>query len=549
MNESAEPTPSPADKPPKANKSNGKKPTQKSGLNHFVFWPPFLLLLVAVLLNFFAPDWFMSITNTANNWVLTNFGWLFLIVGFTAVLLCIYICFSPFANVRIGGKDAKPLMHMWNWFAITVCTTIAVGILLWSTAEPITHFSQPPASSGIEAKSPAAAKFAMSSMYLHWTFTPYAIYAVASLMFAFSYYNMKKPYSLGSPLTPLLGDKVAGKCGNLIDAICLYALVAGMAASLGGGILILAGGLNHIWPGIDGKSPVVWAVIAGVIITTFVLSSATGLMKGIRILSSLNTYALFALAIFVLICGPTIFILSFGLETFGEYLTNFFKMNLFSDSLTALESDADGNPAKPWSQGWVIFYWAVWMAWTPITACFLGQISYGRTVREFMLVNFIFPALFGACWMAIFSGTTLHLEMMADANFSDLVAPGSNARTEEVAFSMFTHLPLTGLLVVFYICSTFICFVTSADSNTTAMAAISSTGITPESSEGGLPIKVAWGVTVGVVAWVMISFADIQGIKIISTLGGFPAAILLVFVIASLVKVVLNFEKYDVVDQ
>ncbi len=517
-------------------------------LNHVVFWPPFLLLLVAVLLNFVAPEQFNQLINTTNDWVLFNFGWLFSLVAFLAVLLCFFICFSSFGNVRIGGENAKPLMHMWNWFSITVCTTIAVGILLWATAEPIFHFTSPPASKGIDAGTGQAASFAMATMYLHWTFTPYAIYAAASLMFAFSYYNMKKPYSLGSPLAPLFGDWIAGKLGNVVDAVCLYSLVAGMAASLGGGILILAGGLSHLAPEvIDGKSPILWSIIACVIITTFVISSATGLMKGIRILSTINTYALFALAFFILLFGPTVFILTFGLESFGQYITGFFEMNLYADSLTALKLDADDHQIKPWSLGWTTFYWAVWLAWTPITACFLGQICFGRTVREVMLVNFVFPSLFSAAWMAIFSGSALYLEMAANANFEELIQADAEGNThyEQVTFAMFNYFPFSTLLVAFYVGSTFICFVTSADSNTTAMAAISSTGITPENSEGGLGIKVAWGVTVGLVAWVMICFADIEGIKIISTLGGFPAAILILMVIFSLAKVVWNFEKYN----
>lgn len=522
-------------------------------LNHFVFWPPFLLLIAAVVLNFTSAELFSKVTNAANDWVLDNFGTYFLFVGLACLILCLVICFSSFGSVRIGGKDAKPLLHMWNWFAITICTTIAVGILLWSTSEPILHLHSPPETKGLDAGSEEAARFSLQAVYLHWTFTPYAIYAVASLMFGFAYYNMRKPYSLGSPITPLVGDKVAGRFGNLIDAVCLFSLVAGMAASLGGGILILAGGLHQLFPGIDGSSPTVRAVIAGVIIATFVVSSATGLMKGIRILSSINTYALFALGIFVLVFGPTVFILTFGFETFGSYLANFVSINSFtiSDSLSGTRVDDLGGVTKPWSRGWTVFYWAVWMAWTPITACFLGQIAYGRTVREFMLVNFILPALFGAAWMAIFSGTALHLEMNAGADFEALLALDENGKRypARVAYDLFEYLPMTFVLVVFYICSTFVCFVTSADSNTTAMAAISSNGITPGSSEGGVFIKVAWGVTVGLVAWVMISFADIDGIKILSTLGGFPASMLLVLVIISLAMVVWNHEKYNVIDR
>lgn len=514
-------------------------------LNHLVFWPPFLLLLLAVVANILVPESFQAVTKLVNDWILTNVGWFFSLVAFSSVLLCVAVCFSKFGQVRIGGSKAEPLMSYWNWFAITICTTIAVGILLWATAEPLTHYWTPPASKNIPASSPESASFAMSTMYLHWTFTPYAIYCAASLMFAFAYYNMKQPFSLGSPLVPLFGERVTTMTGSFIDAICLYSLVAGMAATLGGGILIISGGLNYLIPTIPEKSPLIWALIAGLIIATFIISSATGLLKGIRILSTINTYALIALAIFVFIAGPTIFILGFGLESFGIYLTKFFEMNLFADSMASLDGES-----KSWSRGWTIFYWAVWMAWTPITACFLGRICYGRTVRQIMMVNFVLPSLFGAAWMAIFSGTALHMEMTELASFGDLVNPpdGSKPKLETVSYAMFEQLPLSVLLVVFYLGSTFVCFVTSADSNTTAMAAISTEGITPESSEGGLAVKIAWGVIMGAVAWVMISFADIEGIKIISILGGFPAAILILLVNISLLRVVLNYKKFNRVD-
>jgi choline/carnitine/betaine transport len=512
--------------------------TARGGLNHFVFWPPFLLLLASVLLSGLNGKLFNEVIGQARTWVVVNFGWLFTICAFSAVMLCIYICFSSFGNVRLGGRNAKPLMSRLNWFAITICTTIAVGILLWATAEPISHYLNPPLSSGIEGRTPAAATFAMSTMYLHWTFTPYAIYCVASLAFAFSLYNMKKPFSLGSPLTAIFGDAVSGRAGNLIDAVCLFSLVAGMAATLGGGILIIASGLHRLWNVIPANSIVLWAIIGIVIIATFIISSASGLMNGIRILSTINTYALLGLALFVFICGPTLFILGFGLESFGNYLTSFFEMNLF----TGQAADDD------WPQRWTIFYWAVWLAWTPVTACFLGQIAYGRTVREFMVVNFIFPSLFCGAWMAIFSGTALYLEMNQLSPLAKTLQDSAGGE-QAVTFALFEQLPLPLLLIIFYVMNTFVCYVTSADSNTTAMANISSKGITLEANEASVWIKVVWGVTVGVVAWVMITFlGGTDGIKMISSLGGFPAAILVLLTTISLVKIVFQHETLNRVD-
>lgn len=525
------------------------QPDGPGKLNHLVFWPPFLLLLMVVVLNFTSPKNFEAVTSGTRDWILVNFGWLFSVCAFVAVLLCLYICVSKFAHVKIGGAKAEPLMSLWNWFSITICTTIAAGILFWATAEPIFHYHGPPKASGIEAETPAAATFAMSAMYLHWTFTPYAIYAVVSLTFAFSYYNMKQPFSLGATVAPLVGSQYAKRAGGLIDAICLYALVAGMSAALGAGIMAIGGGLNWLL-GVP-SNMWTWGIIAIVIVASFIVSSATGLMNGIRILSDINVKALMCLAMVGFIFGPTVFILNLGLESFGVYLSEFFKMNLFNGVLAEQFDASESEPQTAWSHSWTVFYWAVWIAWAPVSACFLGRIAYGRTVKEFMLINFLLPSVFGIAWMAVFSGTALHLEMMGLADLFTVIQEKSSSGGPEFAtYKVFETFPFAVGVISFYVLSLFICFVTSADSNTTAMAAISSTGISPENPEGNLGVKIAWGATVGLVAWVMISYADgVNGIKIISTLGGFPAAMLLVLVMGSLIRIVSKHQELDIVDR
>ncbi len=552
-------------KPPRHSQvKNDREPTashqvnQIKGLNHFVFWPPFLLLIGAITLNFLAPDTidengehvigvFSKTVNGANDWILCYFGWLFSLCAFLAVILCIVICISGFwetgfGRIRIGGKDAQPLMSMWNWFAITICTTIAIGILFWSTAEPIAHLTDPPSSLDLEPGSRESARFALSTMYLHWAFTPYSLYCVASLMFAFAYYNMKKPFSLGSTLTPLFGDRVTGRGGWLIDAVCLYSLVLGMAAALGSGILMLSGGLSDLF-GIPSNTWV-WGGIALSIVVTFIISSATGLMKGIRILSDINSKILIALAIVPIVFGPTWFLLSLGGEAMLDYLVNFFPRNL-SISKTEFGGTQILHP-DDWGKNWTVFYWAVWMAWAPITACFLGRISYGRTVGEFMLINFIFPSLFGIAWMTIFSGTAINFQMEGVVDLADVI---ENKGHETVSYEVFKQFPWATALIVFYMFSGFVCFVTSSDSNMSAMSAISSSGISPEDPEGKRWLKIVWGLSVGAVAWIMISFTGgVDGVKMLSNLGGFPAAFLELLIIGALVVVVINHRKLNVVD-
>ncbi len=469
--------------PPQASRQESNENAVGTGLNHFVFWPPFLLLLSAIVLNFWSPDQiqdgelvpgkFSTTVTIANTWVLDQFGWLFSVCAFFSVMLCLAICCtvfwrSGFASVRIGGPNAKPLMSLWNWFSITICTTIAIGILFWSTAEPIDHLTKPPGFANVESGSRDAAVLALSTMYLHWSFTPYSLYCVASLMFAFAFYNMKQPFTLGATLTPLFGRFAIGRGSAVIDAICLYSLVAGMAAALGSGILMINGGLHDLW-GVPNANQWVLGGIAFAIVFTFVISSATGLMKGIRILSDVNTRLLMGLALVPLLFVPTFFLISLGGEALWDYVTHFFYRNL-AVSKTATGEMRIFSPDE-WSQGYTVFYWAVWMAWAPITACFLGRIAYGRTVKEFMLVNFIFPSFFAIAWMTIFSGTALYYQMEGQVNLADVIATKGH---ESVSIAVLNQFPFAVGLVSFYLLSAFICFVTSSDSNMSAMASVSS---------------------------------------------------------------------------
>jgi len=493
-----------------------------------VFWPPFILLLLVVALSFLDAESFRLVTTSANKWVLDTFGWLFSLGTLLMLVTCIGIYFSPLGKLRIGGEDAKPFLTRWRWFAITLCTTIAVGLLFWATAEPLYHLHSPPKSMGLESMSVQSARFALSSMYLHWTFTPYAIYTVPALVFAIAYYNLKKPFSLGASLSIIFGKRIEGRWGQVIDAVCLYSLVAGMAASLGTGIMTLSGGVQHLF-GIS-SSTFLWAVIAILIVATFITSAATGLMKGIRILSDINIRVFFAIGIFVFIFGPTTYIITFGLESFWDYISQFIDKSLFTGLISG----------DPWPKSWTVFYWANWLAWAPITALFLGRISYGYTVKDFIRINLVAPALFGCIWMAIFSGATLKYDLAGSGNMYAALIDGG---PEAVVYNLFGKLPLSGVVTVVFILASFLSYVTAADSNTEALGGISSTGISPESPSPGLFIKLLWGITIGTVAWVMISFAGIDGVKMISNLGGLPALFLVLIINIALIKIGVLYSK------
>lgn len=484
-----------------------------------VFWIPFGSLLACAFLSIFFPDAFFKVVFALNTWILATFTGLFSWTTFFCFLLLIYLYFSPFAKMVIGGEGAKPIMSKWKWFSITLCTTIATGILFWGPAEPIFHLHFPPEGSNAAAGSVEARSFAMSTMYLHWTLTPYSIYTVMSLLFAISYYNLKQPFSLGSVLHPLFGKRALGRIGDGVDIICLFALVAGMSASLASGILSISGGFSKIFE--MEPNALMYGLIALTIVVAFSVSAGSGLLKGIQLLSDINIKAFVALSIFIFLLGPTWEMIKIGVNGFVLYFQSFIprSTNLFQP----LE--------EGWRQSWTTFYWANWLAWAPVTSLFLGRLGVGYTVRDFINQNLLFTSLFGAIWMLIFSGTSLYFDLH-EPGYPLLAALQSNG-AESVIYSIFEYLPFAKLVSILFLGILFLSFVTAADSNTSAMGAISTAGISPGRDEAPFLIKLGWGLVVGFVAWSMISYAGIDGIRIISTIGGFPALFLTILVLGS----------------
>lgn len=460
-----------------------------------------------------------------------NFDWLFSWSTFGCVCIVIILYVSPISRVKIGGKEAKPLLTKWKWFVITICTTIATGILLWGAAEPLYHYHQPPSGlTEMEPSSEAARDFAMSTMYMHWTITPYSIYTIAALMFALMYYNLKQPFSVSSLLYPILGRKSYGALGTVINVICLFALVAGMSASLGAGIMTISGGAHTLFG--TPISTLSYAIIGFLIVLSFTLSSASGLMKGIRLLSDFNIRLFIILSVFIFVLGPTYDMLSIGWIGLKDFVVNFIPRSI---NLTNID--------KPWLQSWTVFYWANWLAWTPISAIFLGKISRGYTVRQFIQFNLLLPSLFGAIWMMIFSGITLHTESTSAQNH--LFEVLQNLGEQSVIFAIFEELPLSQLISALFLFITYLSFVTAADSNTSAMSGICTKKELLSADEAPFIIKMSWGLIIGCVAWVMISYAGIDGLKIISTLGGFPALFLLIGICLGFIRLILNPKQLD----
>ena len=512
-------------------------------LRPFVFWPPFLVLILVCLVSLIDPQAMIAGIAGLNSGMMGTLGWLFSVGALVFFLLCLAVFVSPLGKIRIGGKQAVPLFTRWRWFAITLCTTIATGILFWGTAEPLFHLHAPPPSLGLSPNSHEAATFAVSTMYMHWSLIPYGIYTLAGLMFALCYHNLRQPFSLGSMLYPIFEGRVPRSVDTWIDALCLFCLVAGMAASLGAGILIVSGGMTQML-GIP-HNILTTGLVALAIVASFVASAASGLLRGIRILSEINVSVFIVLGVFMFLAGPTTYLLTFGLEALGEFLTHFFQRSLIGTI----------TPDKEWAKSWTIFNWTNWLAWTPITALFLGRIARGYTVRQFIVFNLFLPALFACVWIMVFSVSAIYFDFQSPD--SPLYAVlNQEGGASQVVFSILAQLPFAKITSFIFLATAFLSYVTAADSNTTAMSGISvhrkgTPADSPPtdahiSDEPPLYVKIAWGTLIGLISWIMVSFSGegkdkgLEGVKILSNLGGFPALILMLFVAWGMVKLMLN---------
>lgn len=496
-----------------------------------VLLPPWFVVMAVLVMSLADYDVFVMVMKSIINWILEKFAWMLSSVSFMALVLVLIAYFSPIHNVRIGGSQAKPIIKYTNYVWIVLCTIMGAGLMLWACAEPMTHIYNPPANIIAGPLSGDAILWAMENIFLEWTFTPMAIYALPAVLFGFVFYNMKQSFSIGSMLVPVFGKKVTNGQRTAIDAVCLFCLCLGMASTLGSGVLLIVEGAGRITNGAVPANAVSWGICGVIIITCFILSASSGLKKGIQHLSTLNSWFYLVIGIFIFLAGPTTYILNLCAESFGTYLSDFFKLSLWTSTAWG-----DG-----WSLWWPQFYWCVWLTWMPISAVFLGKISRGYTVRETLNAIFVIPSLFSVGWMALFSGTSIHFELKGLGIYAAMEDGGTAA----AAYEVLDNMPFSMLIIPLFLLTAFISYVTSADSNTNAMASLCTDGLTERDTESPVGLKIFWGFTIGALCLIMLTAFDMDGMKMLADLGGFFSGFLMILFMVSAVAIMKNPAKFD----
>lgn len=478
-----------------------------------LFSVAFLVLFISLTLLF--PNRAEGYFSNALASISHNAGWFFILAANIFIIAVLVFAFGKYGKIKIGGKDAQPEFTTFGWYAMLLSAGMGIGLLFWSVAEPITHLGTPsPMFGAVEAGSAKAAQAAMATTFFHWGIHPWAVYALVALGLAFFSYNRGLPLTIRSIFYPIIGNKIYGFWGNLIDVLSVLATLTGLATSLGLGVTQVNAGLNYLF-GIEISITVQVILIAG--ITALATGSVVmGLDNGVKRLSELNMILAGIFLLVILVAGPTVFILSGFTQNVGYYLSNFTEMSLWTETFR------DSN----WQGGWTVFYWAWWISWSPFVGMFIARISKGRTVREFVLGVMIVPTILSFIWMSVFGGTAIFQQTEGIANLVEIV----NQDVSIALFAMLENLPWKAVLSTIGIILVTVFFVTSSDSGSLVVDHLTSGG----KLDSPVPQRVFWAVMEGVVAATLLIGGGLTALQTASVITGLPFAIILIAIIYSL---------------
>jgi choline/glycine/proline betaine transport protein len=478
------------------------------------------VLAVFILLALMFKEHAARIFEVALEFITRMSGWFLILAVNIFVLAAVGFAIHRFGRIRIGGKDAQPEFSTPAWYAMLLSAGMGIGLMFWSVGEPIHHYASPsPMFEGMEGFTPAAAQAAMSVTFFHWGLHPWGIYALVGLGLAYFAYNRKLPLTIRSIFYPLLGDRIYGFWGNLIDVLSVLATLTGLATSLGLGVKQINAGLFFLF-GWD-ISVTTQIVLIAVITAAATLSVVAGLDSGVKRLSELNMGLAAVFMLFVLFAGPTVFILGGFTQSLGHYLSKLPEMSLWAETF---------RPSN-WQGSWTVFYWAWWISWSPFVGMFIARVSKGRTVREFIIAVLLVPTVITVVWMSTFGGTALE---QIQNGVGELAKDGLTD-VSLAMFQVFTHLPLSGIISFVGIVLVLVFFVTSSDSGSLVIDSITAGGKT----DAPTAQRVFWAVMEGAIAAALIfgGGADALGaIQATAISAGLPFTIVLLIMTWGLLK-------------
>ena len=482
----------------------------------------FVVLLVTMIL--IAPEQTQTLLNAAKSGIFANFSW-FYVLAFSVFLgFLVILSVSSLGNIKLGNDEEEPEFGFLSWLAMLFAAGMGVGLMFFGVAEPLTHYLSDITTGSAEHKQQEA----LLHTLFHWGIHAWAVYGTIALALAYFGFRYKLPLALRSCFYPLLKERINGKLGDLIDIMALLATLFGVITTLGFGASQLGAGLHQLgW--ISENSFSLQMVVIAVVMSLATFSAISGVGKGVKILSELNLTLAFCLLIFVLVAGPTLYLLSAFSDNIGTYLSNLvqlsFKTYVYEQEHTA------------WFSGWTILYWAWWCSWAPFVGLFIARISKGRTIREFIFGVLVIPSMFGILWFTVFGNTAIWLnDGEAAGTLGQMISS-----PETLLFKFLDYLPLSGVtgLVSLVVISLF--FITSADSGIYVLNNIASRD---KSLAAPRWQAVMWGILMSVVAIVLMQSGGLANLQAMTLLVALPFAMLMLLMCFSLWKGLNADKKY-----
>jgi choline/glycine/proline betaine transport protein len=473
-----------------------------------VFFGSAALILAFVIFGAALPQTAESIFGALQAWITETFGWFYLLAVAVFLTFCLFLAFSSYGRIKLGPDHSEPDFTYKSWFAMLFSAGMGIGLLFFGVAEPIMHFTDPPVGEGGTVE---AAREAMAITFFHWGLHAWAIYAVVGLALGYFGFRHGLPLTVRSALYPLIGERIYGPIGHVVDVFAVLGIMFGVATSLGLGVMQVNAGLNYLF---DVPETLLTQIVLIAAITLIATGSVVaGLNAGIRRLSELNLLLAVILLVFVLAVGPTVYLLQTLVQNTGLYLSEIINktFNLYAYEPTG------------WIGGWTLFYWGWWISWSPFVGMFIARISRGRTIREFILGVLFVPVGFTVMWMTFFGNTAIYLEMtQAGSSLAQIVSEN----VPVAIFALFEQLPLTALAsgVATLLVVTF--FVTSSDSGSLVIDIITSGG----EQEPPVWQRIFWALAEGVVAAVLLIAGGLTALQTMAIASALPFTVVMLVV-------------------
>ena len=472
-------------------------------------------LVVFICLSIFVDatqDFFSEILDFING----SLGWFYILDFNIFVLVALYFAFSRYGKIKLGGPFALPEFSTVSWYAMLLSAGLGIGLMFWGVAEPIFHFTSPAPLFDVEPGSVEAGKAALATTYLHWGIHGWALYGLTALALGFFAYNRGLPLTFRSIFYPILGPRIYGVWGHVIDILTVIATLFGLATSLGFGAQQGAAGLNKLF----GLPDDTWFQIVLILAITGLatISVVAGLDAGVKRLSELNIWLAGAFLVFMLLVGPTLFILSLYTQSLGYYVQVLPEFAFWNAAFEETQ----------WQAWWTIFYWGWWISWSPFVGMFIARISKGRSVRELLVGVIFLPSILCFLWMSVFGGSAINLQMTGERD----VATAVNENVATALFDMLEAFPLTGIVSFIGVLLLVSFFVTSSDSGSLVVDHLTSGG----KLDSPKPQRVFWAVMEGLVAIALLIGGGLGALQTAAVSIGLPFAVILLIMCWSMKK-------------